>query len=78
VASYKVPLSSDSYSKFGEADPLAKEYNKDVDEAVKYLYERVIPGFAKELDSSARLLGSFDITSALHAKGTYFINETLW
>ena len=46
IKSYKIPLSSDGFSKFGKHN--AKEHNTEIVEATKYLLEIMIPKFAKE------------------------------
>eukprot|EP01125_Pyxidicula_operculata_P023200 TRINITY_DN989_c3_g1_i4.p1 TRINITY_DN989_c3_g1~~TRINITY_DN989_c3_g1_i4.p1 ORF type:complete len:1653 (+),score=390.20 TRINITY_DN989_c3_g1_i4:723-4961(+) len=52
VKNYRVPLCSDAFSKWMTHEPKARQLNKDVEDATMYLYENVIPEFAKWLDEN--------------------------
>jgi len=61
-------LSSDAFSAFGKDN--ASVHNGEVIEATKLLRERIVPQFAKDLDSMpAEKLSRLGLTDALHRQG---------
>ena len=69
VRNYKIPLSSDAFTKFGEQDNLIN--NQEIIQATNYLYQFVIPNFIKILysyDYESDWI-SFRITEKLHRNG---------
>lgn len=49
VRSYPTPLSSDGYSGFQRYDPLAREYNTQLNKASEYLHKKLIPQYIQKL-----------------------------
>jgi hypothetical protein len=54
VLSNPVPLSSDSFTMWGSADPNFRQYNTDVRNCTIRLYNETIPAFAAKLDKVRR------------------------
>ena len=71
VKNYKKKLCSDAYSNF-----TSTEYNNDIDEATKFIYENLIPNLALELSEMIETYEggflAFRIPEAVHRLIIYF------
>ena len=73
VREYKVPLSSDAFSRFSSHSQENKINNNEIKEATNYLFDTVIPKFSFSLlnsfEKSENSLIHFNLTNMLHNMG---------